>query len=174
MQPVRIVISKNSDTAALRAECTRLGIDTSITAKPSRLRTQLRTYKTQYNNWLRQRDLAERLFGTSHGIDTRSPMYIVHGMCDQLFQRLMCEGYVHAGGVDGGGLYDAKSGDTIYILARKNGSNARIKRVRDGHVTTNDGAAIIYLARLAFQDVDKIYCEWEEAGKKKKSKRTAE
>jgi hypothetical protein len=173
MQPV--CVDLNSDLAVLRAECGRLGVKAPKTATIKTLRKNLRTYQSTYNFWRRYADLAERLFGTNHNIDTRTVPDIEAGMADLLFQRLMQEGYVHVGGVDGGGLYDPPTGDTIYVLNRTNPYHAHVKRIHEGHETTNNLCAIVYAARLAFPDVNETYLAWEAEPKprRKRTKRSA-
>lgn len=174
MEPV--CIDLDSDITVLRAECERLGVEAPKTAKLKTLQRNLRKYQSIYKFWRKYADLAEKLFGGDHNIDTRTVPDIEAGIADKLFQRLMYDGFVHVGGVDGGGLYDPPSGDTIYIISRINSYHANVKRVNDGRETTECSCAIMYAARLAFPDVNKAYLSWETETKprRKRAKRAAE
>jgi hypothetical protein len=167
VEPVLVAIN-TANTDALRAECKRLGIAASERTNLATLRKSLRTHRDTYNMWRKFCTLATMMFGEDHTIDTRTVNTIQDGIYAIHYQRLMREGYVHVDGVDGSGLYEEKSGHTIYILERIDSYNVRVRRVVDEHEATNDSCSIMHVSRLAFADVDAIYLDWEQNCRNKK------
>lgn len=160
MKRIRVNIN-NSTLDALREECAWLGIHVKDNAKLATIKRELRKYRSNYILWRKFTALAALLFGDDHDINTETTATIYEGISDKLYQRLMSEGFVQVGTVRGGGLHDPISGDAIYVISRTHAKHVRIVRARDGEEKSNSEATIIFVARLAFLDVNDTYRLWE-------------
>lgn len=166
MKPVEIDITR-ATPAQLRAECNRLELTLPQRPAVSSLRKKLKEYVRDYRIWQKYCRLAMLLFGKQHDLnDTLDG--VVSDINNRLYRRLLNHGYVYPDSkiqdVPTSKIFnDQGNRQRFFITGRQNAQvvHAKIFRGDDQTVGSSGSYSIVFVARLAFTDVNRAYRTWE-------------